>query len=745
MKLENTHTQEQSNFNAAANAYIRNGLVLVGVVFVLFAVFGSDVLSHVASSTVTPRANLAAATAANNGARCPNNADVTIGLGGLGTGLIPQLSNGVYYPTNSTPGGKYFGCMVVACRDVMGRAVRYVQQQAQAANGRTITVDILGHSAGADGSAHLARRLVQMPNVYVRRIVAADATPFAGRIPAGVGHVVNLNSTWNSKAPLRGDSPIQYVNRPDADHFNIDDLIPQNFPCINDDNACKTGGEEACKNKCSTTYTTLSGSTPQVTDCYEKGEDKAAPAIEELAKCVAQNTGDSPDKIIQIFEREKPKLKQAICIENKNVQVSEDGAVTKEGEDTEVKVPKACEAQLKKILDIRKGEGAQTAAVKEDVAQCKWKGAVICYPDTQNADKLTCKKKVEGTDAPQTPPQNGTECVLQNRNNPAAIQECLRAVNTQPLPPGTTGLGGSPFGGADSNNSSAFQDQNQANQCPQGYKQSKSNDGKIICTQEDAKDNEDDATKPQCLLVANTEEVAAGAAVQLQWRTANANRVTITNVEGAVEKSGTTVVRPDTSTTYTLTAQGSGDSKKTCSVDIKVVDVTEGERGAEAPKMSCTPGLIEKGAQSTVTWECTNNADSADGVGVAVNDRVRGTAIVEPSYNTQYEVSCKKGDTVIGKNTCAVRVGDPSLEIIANPSAIRADTNVRISWGSLFMKSCFVEGPRGFTYDRTRGIVITQPFTKNMAPNITAATYTATCTTEFGDTIIRDVQVRRIQ
>jgi len=735
--MKNLTKNNQDNFLTSILERDTKHFLKMGV-FAAFAVliFAVNANSSSLVAHTDSRVNLAAAVA--HAAKCENNADVTIGLGGLGTGILPQLSNGVYYPTKATPGGKYFGCMVVACRDIMGRATRYVQQQAAAANGRRITVDIIGHSAGADGSVHLARALANNPNIYVRRIVAADATAFAGRVPSGVGHVVNLNSTWNGKTPLSGSSPIQYVNRADKDHFSIDDLIPENLPCLGGENECKSGDGEQCKNRCSTTFTEVEGSTPKVTDCYEKGEDKAQPAIEALAKCVEANATatDKPGE---------PELKKAICIDNKDVTVDEaSGAVanaTAAPVGESVKIPKACEQELKTILDIRKGEDAQTSAKKEDIAACKWKGAVVCFPDTASPGSFTCKKKVDAASETSTAPNNSvTQCVLNNRGNQSAVTQCLQSQATAPVPPGTTGLGGSPFGGDQGSQTSqnAFTEPEQT--CPTGYT-SKTEGGKKFCAKDEKESSE---TKPQCLFVASKEEISSGETVEFQWRTAGAEKVSITGVTDTVEKSGTTTVKPTKTTTYTLTAEGKGsDNKKTCELTVTVEGGEDEFTGENQPLLGCADELVAKGASTEIIWSCADGADSIQSVGFNTEGKLKGTSTVSLQQNTQYEVSCLQKGKKVGSNACSVRVGEPKLGVLVYPEQVEVGERVRVSWASLFMKSCRVQGPRGFDYTRTQGVVITEPFTAQHAQtNVQTAEYKVVCESEFEGTVSKDVVVR---
>ncbi len=66
--------------------------------------------------------------------------------------------------------------------------------------------------------------------------------------------------------------------------------------------------------------------------------------------------------------------------------------------------------------------------------------------------------------------------------------------------------------------------------------------------------------------------IKSGKSVTLQWITNNANTVTIDNGIGNVNRIGQVIVRPTTTTTYTLTATNTDNQKVTCSVTVPVIN-----------------------------------------------------------------------------------------------------------------------------------------------------------------------------
>jgi peptidoglycan-associated lipoprotein len=69
------------------------------------------------------------------------------------------------------------------------------------------------------------------------------------------------------------------------------------------------------------------------------------------------------------------------------------------------------------------------------------------------------------------------------------------------------------------------------------------------------------APAPTATLAASPNDLQPGQSVQLTWTTQNAQSISISGV-GAVSAQGATTVRPQSSTTYVLTATGPGGSKE---------------------------------------------------------------------------------------------------------------------------------------------------------------------------------------
>ena len=113
----------------------------------------------------------------------------------------------------------------------------------------------------------------------------------------------------------------------------------------------------------------------------------------------------------------------------------------------------------------------------------------------------------------------------------------------------------------------------------------------------------------QALFSATTLQIEQGQPTTLQWQTANASDVSISNGIGKVEGSGQTTVRPASSTTYVLTATGSGGTQQ------RSVNITVAPKQAAAPAPApAAPKPVDETALVQAVVERFNAALAAHNV-----------------------------------------------------------------------------------------------------------------------------------
>jgi len=166
--------------------------------------------------------------------------------------------------------------------------------------------------------------------------------------------------------------------------------------------------------------------------------------------------------------------------------------------------------------------------------------------------------------------------------------------------------------------------------------------------------------EPTISFSADPETIQAGESSTLSWASTFADSVIIDNGTGSVDATGSIEVSPTQTTTYIITATGSGGST-TASVVVNVASVNP------TVNLSATPQTVNLGRSAILAWSSTN-ADSCviepDIGGVNVN----GSVYVWPSETTTYTI------TATGPNGTATDVTTVTITtILPDPPVIHID------------------------------------------------------------------------
>jgi hypothetical protein len=153
--------------------------------------------------------------------------------------------------------------------------------------------------------------------------------------------------------------------------------------------------------------------------------------------------------------------------------------------------------------------------------------------------------------------------------------------------------------------------------------------------------------RPIITFIASPTGIAAGSSTMLAWSVTNAINISIDNGIGGVPSTGSIAVSPTTTTTYTMTAVGTGGT----SFAQVTVDVIE------LPQITFTadPSTISAGGSSTLSWSVT-------GVDFVTIDPISevfstGSMIVSPAKTTVYRLTATNA---AGTATATVIVTVPS-------------------------------------------------------------------------------------
>ncbi len=141
---------------------------------------------------------------------------------------------------------------------------------------------------------------------------------------------------------------------------------------------------------------------------------------------------------------------------------------------------------------------------------------------------------------------------------------------------------------------------------------------------------------PTCNLTSTPSVINAGDSATLTWTTTNATSASIDPGVGVVTpvESGSVVVSPVSTITYTMTVDGSG-GQSMCTTTVTVEDTPP-----PTCNLTSTPSVINAGDSATLTWTTTNATSVSIDPGVgAVTPVAGGSVIVSPSSTTTYTMT----------------------------------------------------------------------------------------------------------
>jgi len=182
---------------------------------------------------------------------------------------------------------------------------------------------------------------------------------------------------------------------------------------------------------------------------------------------------------------------------------------------------------------------------------------------------------------------------------------------------------------------------------------------------------------------ASSSTITSGQEATLQWDVTGASSVTISPGIGTVASSGTRVVSPETTTTYTLVADKmTGSARK--SITITVTGILP-----SINSFSIVPDSIFTGQTATLSWNVTGATS------VSINPDIgtvssSGTKSVSPGSTTKYTLTASNG---AGNSTASATLNVTSSDapIIttfgASPTSINSGQSSTLTWDVIGAKS----------------------------------------------------------
>ncbi len=264
------------------------------------------------------------------------------------------------------------------------------------------------------------------------------------------------------------------------------------------------------------------------------------------------------------------------------------------------------------------------------------------------------------------------------------------------------------------------------------------------------------AQNPTVQLTAVPASIHTNESTTLYWSSNNATTCNTSWGGGAGAVSGSTVIYPPSTTTYSITCYGgAGTTPATASATVTVTPLAIVSGNLYVSPSACTITAGNSTCTSGATWN-TSNATSP-----AVVDRNTNTVLstsannynpltVWVAYpNTTFDLknglttldtkvvtaSCASGSTWNG-NKCAINTVTPIVNINANPLSVQYNGTSVVTWNSTNAQTCNATGGNsGWSGARA----LSGSFYTGALTNTT--TYNITCTSSTGQTASDSVTV----
>ncbi|MGB5676950.1 MAG: hypothetical protein WBN36_03950 [Gammaproteobacteria bacterium] len=233
-------------------------------------------------------------------------------------------------------------------------------------------------------------------------------------------------------------------------------------------------------------------------------------------------------------------------------------------------------------------------------------------------------------------------------------------------------------------------------------------------------------TVPTLSLTAAPPTIDLGQSTTLDWISTDTTTCSAVWMDNTAT-SGSQLVSPTATTTYSMTCTGNGGSV-TDSVTVSVNNTVPVP--APTATLSATPATIDQGQSTTLNWNSTYaTACTADWNANIIEPN--GSEAVTPTVTTTYAVTCiGDGGSVIDSVTVTVNpqavVAAPTVSLTSSPTRLSRGGTITLSWSSTDASTCTASG--GWSGSKpvngSESLVINDP-----------ATYTLTCTGTGGSAI----------
>ena len=210
----------------------------------------------------------------------------------------------------------------------------------------------------------------------------------------------------------------------------------------------------------------------------------------------------------------------------------------------------------------------------------------------------------------------------------------------------------------------------------------------------------------------NPGTITSGQSSTLSWSTSNAISGTINHINYSISPvgSGSKLVYPSSTKTYTLTVSGYGGTSASATTTVTVYTV---------PNVTIwlTNTTIPQGGSTTLNWSTTGDASSASinqGIGSVP---LSSNTTVNPTSTTTYTINVSGSGGSDSANVTLTVAPPPTCSITASPNPLTFGSNITLTYSSTNATSVTIY--RYYTIDNTQTQMTNLTVSANQSGTIT--------------------------
>ncbi|MEJ2740194.1 MAG: hypothetical protein P8105_10295, partial [Dehalococcoidia bacterium] len=186
---------------------------------------------------------------------------------------------------------------------------------------------------------------------------------------------------------------------------------------------------------------------------------------------------------------------------------------------------------------------------------------------------------------------------------------------------------------------------------------------------------------------ATSDSIVRGNSTTIRWETENATSVTIQPDIGSVEPSGSKIIAPNSTITYTLSAANDEGSVSTA---LKITVVTSSQSGLPTINFfTASPAIISGGQSATLSWNVSNATKVSISPSIGSVSST-GNTTVAPSRTTNYTLTARNSTGQVSYNISVVIISLPVSEYTVVIEPVSSESGYVLSDGDAWPTLIYV-------------------------------------------------------